>query len=45
MTTIKENVTEEEKKKKKAQKIGFLNVNKIDSYNRGGIKRGGIKKI
>ena len=42
MTTIKENVTEEEKKKKKkAQKIGFLSVNKIDSYNRGGIKRGG----
>jgi len=40
MTTIKENVTEEEKKKK-AQKIGFLSVNKIDSYNRGGIKRGG----
>jgi len=39
MTTIKENVTEEEKKK--AQKIGFLSVNKIDSYNRGGIKRGG----
>ena len=34
MTTIK-NVTEEKKKKKLKNLVGFLSANKIDNYHRG----------
>ena len=43
MTTIK-NVTEEKKKKKLKNLVGFLSANNIDHYNRGGGKGEKIQK-